>query len=646
MTMQIDSAYNFVPLSRHVVQPDWQDRVSHDLPLAEGLCAELEVELQAHTPLLVGGVQQPASNDQPGQVGFYLLPDGRPAIPGSSLRGMLRNVLEIATCARMAPVMDDRALSLRDLSSSSNDYVRTLVDGAGLRDRSRGARPRARSGWLWFDGEQWRLEVAECSRVEQDLIKRHFGLRDDKWPSYADTETRRRWRLAAGQKRKCLIEATERNPAVAMLRDGHLHVRFSLRPQVVHQHRDKWLAYRKVERFGAMRDTESDLVEGVLVCTGQPGPGKHMEFVFSPFSRHSDSLVVPDDVMAEFHQVHDAPDGEWQRLWRGFAAQRLPVPVFYLGAEAAGDPGLVARLGLAQMFRLPGRHRLGEIAARSQQHNGAKLQDFVQTLFGHVLAEQCALKGRVAVGDFVPLPGTKPEVAEVAYRQPTVLSGPKPGFYPNYFRQDQNAGQLKPNANFATILSAEPPTLSGWKRYPVRPAEKVHVPPPPERSRPKVQVQLCPLAAGCRFRGTIRLHNVRPEELGAMLWALDFGEPPADDHAVPALRHALGMGKPFGFGQVSLRLCAPLRVRPNDAQAAPPAAADLRSAFEAYMESQVPGWRHGGVLRELRAMADPQHPAATSGQLTPPNDPKKFMEFKKQHVRAALVPHSQRTARR
>lgn len=644
--MQITSAYNFVPLSSRVVQPAWQDLVSHDVPLPDGLCAELGVELQAHTPLLVGGNQQRASQDRPSQVDFYRLPDGRPAVPGSSLRGLLRNVLEIATFARLAPVMDDRALSLRDLSSSDNDYVRALVDGNGLRLPTEGAKPRAKSGWLWFDGDQWRLEPVACARVEQNLIKQHFQLDDAVWPRYEDHEARKRWRRTTEQKRQLLLEAAARHPVAATLKDEHLQVRFKLGPEPVHRHRDKWLAYRKVERFVPMERADTTFVEGVLVCTGQPGPGKHMEFVFLPFRRKPDSLVVPADVMAEFHQVHSAPDGDWERLWKGLSARQRPVPVFFLSGTTKGDDRPVTRLGLAQMFRLSGRHRLGELAELSQKQSPAGRLDFVQTLFGHVIDGQPALKGRVAVGDFVPVHGAPTQEADSAYRQPTVLSQPKPGFYPNYFRQDQQGGQLKPGKNFATILSAELPQPSGWKRYPVRPASQVDVPPPPEKSRPTVQVQLRPLAAGCRFRGTIRLHNVRPEELGAVLWALDFGEPPAAEGTAPTLRHALGMGKPFGFGQVSLRLCAPLHVRPNDPQAVAPDAASLRRAFEAYMESQVPNWRQSDGLRELRAMADPRHPAATRETLRAPQGPKAFMEFKRRDVRAALMPYSQMKARR
>jgi CRISPR-associated protein (TIGR03986 family) len=441
-----------------------------------------------------------------------------------------------------------------------------------------------------------------------------------------------------------LCRAVDNRRAAGKVEGDHLQVRFKLATEKTHPHSGgKWLAYHKVERLVPMEGAGTTYVEGVLVCTGQPGPVKHMEFVFLPFKRKADSYVVPPDVMAAFQQVHDAADGDWEQLWKGLAGKGSPVPVFFLGDQAAGAQRPVARLGLAQMFRLPGLHRLGELAGRAQAQAPADRLDFVQTLFGHVLDGLPALKGRVAISDFVPVADAPPREAAAGYRGATVLGQPRPGFYPNYLKQ--GSGQA-PNGNgYATILSPQPPELRGWKRYPVRAEAQVHVPPPPEKSKPSVQVQLRPLAAGCRMRGTIRLHNVRPEELGAILWALDFGQPAAAD-GVPSLRHALGMGKPFGFGQVSLRLLGEPQVRPNDPRAAPPAVATLRRAFEDYMAAQVPNWGNSETLRELRAMADPSHPAATRANLTPPQGPKAFTEIKKAGVRAALTPYSQMGTRR
>lgn len=98
----ITASYNFVPLSSWVHIPEWAAAVSHDLPFEDGLCGELSIEIIAETPILIGSEKAAGS----GAVHPCRLPDGAYAIPGASLKGMIRNVLEIAAFGRMRAVDD------------------------------------------------------------------------------------------------------------------------------------------------------------------------------------------------------------------------------------------------------------------------------------------------------------------------------------------------------------------------------------------------------------------------------------------------------------------------------------------------------------------------------------------------------------
>lgn len=612
----LTSAYNFAPLAHQVVCPQWQDRVSHDLPLREGLCAELDIELTAHTPLLVGAERDPAR--QPGgvqHVHFHAHPDGTPAIPGSALRGMLRNVLEVATFSRMA-LLDDRALSVRDLTKSHSDYMRMFVAG-DIRDASQGAAARSRAGWLWFDQQHWRLESAAMARIEQEDLCNHFGIDYQQWPEHGSKD-KRAWRVTARHKYELLRQAAVADPHLARIDGrGHLHVRFELVAGDVHRHSDgKFLRYKRVARLRTQEVPATATgkpagMPGVLVVTGQGMPGKHMEFVFAACARKSDARVLDAETMERFRQVYAHADSDWTTHWAARAAQGDPVPVFFLETEGR------MYIGLSQMFRVPGPRSLGEIARRQQAEPDPKLPlDFVQTLFGHVggAGADTALKGRVFVGDlrWSGSPQGRTVLADQRFMQPTVLAQPKPAFYPAYLEQQHQAGQLR-GGSYATVLSDDA-KLSGWKRYPVRPLKSASCPPPPHKSRPDAQIALRPLAQDNRFAGRIRLHNVTPEELGAVVWALTWG-------GNPALRHALGLGKPFGLGQVSIRLThadAPDALRANDPAVQPPSVQQCLQTFTAYMEQQVPGWARSESLRELLAMADPSLPQANADNLSPP----------------------------
>ena len=632
--MPITSAYNFVPLASKVVCPDWAPQVSHDLPLPEGVCAEIRVRWTNHTPLLVGsGLDgQDLNRDGVQCVRPFQHPDGIHALPGSSLRGMLRNVIEIASFSRMN-LVDDTDLSIRDFTSIENDYMQRLVtDGAS--DPKVGAGPKAHSAWLWLDGMDWRIKKVESCRVQQsDLLQAYFKHNPSLWRT-DDPE----WRPSAREKYEALWSC----PTAAGQR-GLLRCWYKVdRSQTIREHPPKgnrkksiYLRYRLVTMLWPSLHSTGEppipgATAGVLVVTGQPGPSKHMEFVFEPPpDREANSLVVDKAVFNRFQRVHGSPDGDWKSLWEARALRGEAVPVFVLHDPKTAK---ISNIGLAQMMRLPGEHSVGQmLQAHYKEVEGL---DFATTLFGRVAdSPNDTLRSRVAFGDARL---TSRLEANVPAPSVTVLGQPKPGFYPNYLVQDQVNGKLTSNT-YNTMLSSSP-RLRGWKRYPVRKKKEVAVVVPPHDASAKLKVELHPLGQA-NFESTIRLHNVKPQELGAVLWALTWG---GGSHL--HLRHALGMGKSFGYGQVQATVIV-LDVRPNARPGGQRNGADDRPLnarvgdyidnFTGFMSDQVPEWKSCAEMKELLAMANPDLPQAKKSNLKPltltvgPNNTNEFTEAKK-----------------
>ena len=141
----------------------------------------------------------------------------------------------------------------------------------------------------------------------------------------------------------------------------------------------------------------------------------------------------------------------------------------------------------------------------------------------------------------------------------------------------------------------------------MRPAEKAEAQPltPDQQDNKAVQIVLHTLGPGAEFTGRIVFHNLKRVELGALLWAVTWG-------GDAKLRHALGMGKPFGFGQASLTLDhVGSRLIPHDPQQPPHAldravCKDLMDDFEKHMETARPDWKNSPQLHNLLAMANPQ----------------------------------------
>ena len=123
--MSVSAPYRFVPLSSLIVFPHWADQVSHDRPFSDGISGELNIQIHNTSALCVGGKQERSSEHQAGKVHFYRTPDNTLAIPGTSLKGMLRNVVEIASFSRFKQV-EDQKLGVRDISEANNFYANKM----------------------------------------------------------------------------------------------------------------------------------------------------------------------------------------------------------------------------------------------------------------------------------------------------------------------------------------------------------------------------------------------------------------------------------------------------------------------------------------------------------------------------------------
>ncbi len=564
----ISAPYNFVPLNEHVHIPDWSAQASHDWPFEDGYSGEIHYTLTAKSPLLVGGKQQKPTEQAPGRVTPFRLPDGRYAIPGSSLKGMLRSVVEIIGFGRMRMV-DDQRLSIRDLTSAAREiYGKRMTSEVGKKTYE----PKAKAGWLRYDADAgaWCIQPCDFARVEHDDL--------------ADYSKDQQWRRMPRQPKASKKYERWKKP---------LKISFDTRGVENHRHsNEKFLRYARALNLGNGR------IEGTLVFTGQPSariPGKpsckHLEFIF--YDEQSRRLLVPDRVWQGFVQIYENSD-DWA-WWKSHSK----VPVFYL--EEGGE---VHSLGLSLMYRLPYlcsiRDAVRNSSAGHVEEPGKESgYDMADLLFGAINSDDqdSALRGRVSMEMAVAV--GKPETHTCP---DTILNGPKPSYYPNYIDQRGKKGN-----QYRTLMD-EDARLRGYKRYPARPVEHCNVQPltSDQQDNNKVKVSLETLPVQTTFEGRLVFHNLKAEELGALLWAITWG-------GRAELRHSLGMGKPFGFGQVCFDIDTDRsRLVPNDPSLPESPLAEkmttLIDGFVDYMEGKIRsrgGWSRSPQMLNLMAMADP-----------------------------------------
>ncbi|KAA5603776.1 TIGR03986 family CRISPR-associated RAMP protein [Roseospira marina] len=596
---RLTAPYNFVPLNDTVVRPDWADKVSMDVPFKDALCGSFDIEITAETPLIVGGRTNapPEGKDAPSHKERANL-FGQDVIPGTSMKGMLRAVVEIATFGRIAPRMDNRRFAVRDLQNAAL-YTHHMTEMF---------RPRSRAGWLTLDRTTgaWHLRPCDYSVVRQTTLEALHAAR---------SKGARPLNLGKGK-----TGSHEKYKAW-----GTASLDISFTPDAW-QARDDWARGRILSRAD---DVGRGATPGRIVFTGQPQDrdkrgAKRTEFLFH--SAAEETLPVPEAARDDFEHIHRDPNtgtplNEWA-YWRPHLLKGEAVPVFYLPDEAGKG---IRAMGLAMMFRLANRHSTHDLARQSGDG-----PDFADLLFGFVAEKGGdrgpALRGRVQIE---PAHQTHPGQREG--RKKEILLAPKPGYYPAYVAQTHLKTGTPPNApevaestyrsagkdrpyNAYTTYMDDDARIRGWKRYPV--SRNVRTSPPPtlkegrvvKDASQKVYNTFEPHGPGTRFRARMHLHNLKREELGALVWAITFGGR-SDTH-----RHSLGMAKPLGYGCVKVSIdMASVDIDSVDGEIwdetnAETLFRDCMVAFQAYMNERTPTpWAETSQIRHLLAMADPDH---------------------------------------
>ena len=109
----ITAPYNFVPLNKEIFYPSWSNNgkeISHDIPFEDGESGEIDITITAKTPIFIRNHYQEGdefykNNDMKISKEFCHIKtlDGAKQfyIPGSSLKGTIRNVLEIMSFGKI-----------------------------------------------------------------------------------------------------------------------------------------------------------------------------------------------------------------------------------------------------------------------------------------------------------------------------------------------------------------------------------------------------------------------------------------------------------------------------------------------------------------------------------------------------------------
>ncbi len=546
--------YNFVPLPANIITTDMppaQDRYHEDLHTGWFDC-----EMETCSPVYVRGMMTLAQYEKADKKAkdlsveeklerapFYSYKqiDGQPVpiIPGSSLRGMLRSLIEIISYGKMKWVNASPSITFRAVAAPREDPLsepyRQIIGQFSSNVRAGYLKKTDKGEWFvrpaltpkekgWPDQGAF-LKVKE-RKIPTDAITNFYCFDD---PEYLP---------------------------------DYFHVSFD-----VIESRNRFGRYTEITRIG---DEELGYKhKGVLVCSGNmlETNQKGRE---SPRRNHT--LVLPENPNAKplelTYKLEDGylnPKDAYLNSLTPFQQEDLRgkeggrptgvledgAPVFYVTDKKSGR---VLWFGHTPNFRVPAQTTPGKVTTPADlipEHiRDATEPDLAEAIFGWVerkgtKKDQCA--GRVFVTDanFVEAKD-KIWYAEKPIT-PATLGSPKATTFQHYLVQGAAKGHDPDNRQSLAhyIHSTDHTELRGHKLY-------WHKgPTPPINNTAKVSesqlTRILPVRSGVKFRFRIYFESLRPEELGALAWALTL--PGEDDQTY---RHKLSMGKPLGMGAVAI----------------------------------------------------------------------------------------------
>lgn len=487
----LKAPYNFVPLSDKLYIPEWGTQVNHCIPFSNGITGTINLAITAETPIFVrnGHTKEENENRTNGYKSFSK-DQNNYFIPGTSIKGAIRNVMEIMSFGKLTQFEND-SFAFRDLSP--------FGDGKYYTNMMRNNPPHC--GWLKLSTEKLDSYILEDCDIPELIETQNID-------SFLGTNN--------------TFSRFIHNINVANDEEKNARKKYEMLFQLLQK---KYPKYAHDEFLSSNIYLEQKINKKILVFTGQPGKrkdyekkGKHKEFLFGPVI---EKLSVSDEDIQSFFSIHKNSD-DFSKFWQIKLKQGDKIPVFFQRINGR------IFIGLSYMYKYPCEHTVSDAIYQTLQNpkdvkSKTPLLDLSEIIFGHIYHK--SLKGRVQVGHAFARMTSNMEMPEQAIS----LSSPHSSYYPLYIGDGKSW-----NSKGKVVIA-------GRKRYPTRHESDMFT----NTSTANTSSYIRALRKGTIFDGAIHFHNLRPIELGALLSAITF-------HNQADCYHNLGAGKPLGYGKVKI----------------------------------------------------------------------------------------------
>ena len=529
-TGYVGAPYNFVSPSKQVYEYKAGALNGHHELKEEGYTGEIAYEITAETPIIVDSGKKDNNGRSMGE--FHKNAEGKYSIPGSTMRGLIRNNVQILGLSGIGDDIDDYNLMYRNVAGG--------LDGKRYNEI--------------LGSKQLRINAGNKSYAVGVLLNVHAGYVKNENGTYTIYQTCIDSIKKEFQGMNYYV-LSERNIVSDYLQSQKLHKPFSYdfflqNGKSILQH--EFVAFRKevkenrrVDYIGVKNKAYKPYIEEVsyeianlkdVTKVGMPGKYKNKGYVVSTGAMNKKKAVYiipeidmkkesikipPKDIEAFNIDINKRENSLKQFGGREFfdlPEEGKMRPVFYI------QKGSRLYFGFTPRLRMFYDNSIKE--GLSKAHKGNKT-DYCKAMFGFA-SDKKSFKSRLSFSDAVVSSKTQEEQTKKV-----ILAEPKPTSYLDYLKAIEGKGVTYNNDDFE---------LRGIKQYWLH---KEADPGTFDIKREKVASGIRPLEKGTKFTGKVRFQNLTKDELGLLLWSIQLK---------PESQMNLGKAKAFGYGRISLKI--------------------------------------------------------------------------------------------
>lgn len=525
----------------------------------------IEYKLRAETPIIV------SSGTDEKNAKFFMNSDGKYAIPGNSIRGMLRTNAQILSFSSVVGCKDEKG-EYKDSDIEDSRYLYRDVAGnnslsekyknvLGI-DNNRRITQSVQVGYIIKEREKYYIQPAK--KVKEDVA--YLRVDEILLRKICDKDfTSINFMYEAG-----LVdhenELKELNQLIANTADRHKKNELKDRvKEILKDYSEKaYLPYKAEISF------EYDNIKLEVTKVGKRGQYNFKGYILSGgfiLGKRSHYIVMEEDNLDRIEipkHIIDAykddliltkkknkKEDDTEESKKSYEEIKkiqknkffvLPIdnerkPVFYLNHDNKMHFGFTPYLRV-----LYGKSVLEGIAQEYKEDKGISYTDAIFGFSNRVNStkktdEKFSYKSRVGFDDAVAI--GIPQVDEDSIIK-IILAEPKATSYNLYLRQDENAD--KKNLK----IYEDDFSIRGIKQYWMKSyvegisSEKDD---PKKNENDNMSITIYPLKEGTCFKGKIYFTNLEEEELGLLSWSLKLND---------GCFQNIGLAKPYGFGRVKV----------------------------------------------------------------------------------------------